>query len=142
RPTPTGARGRPASARHNAAAARFDGGSVRSESARPPLILCRGLRPSQLVKCLTLAQRLMSTPISPSTCNAVVSSIPSIRVRVGIGGDGGPAPPGPPVHARGVGGCRLGCGRGAVLWGGAGGGGGGHARLPQRGERATARGSG
>src|SRR5215475_11871467 len=54
-----------AAARRNAAAARFDDGRVRLESTRPPLILCRGLRPSQLVKCLTLAQRLMSTPISP-----------------------------------------------------------------------------
>src|SRR5262249_43812030 len=70
-----------AAARRNAAAARFAVGRVRRDSTRPPLILWCGHSPSQLVKCFTVAQRLMSSPISPSTFWAVVSSIPSIRVR-------------------------------------------------------------
>jgi hypothetical protein len=47
----------------------------------PPVILLPGHRPSQEAKCLSLAKRLMSVPVSLTTARAVVTSMPSMRVR-------------------------------------------------------------
>jgi len=47
----------------------------------PPVILVPGHRPSQLAKCPTVGQRDMSDPVSEITASAVVTSMPSIRVR-------------------------------------------------------------
>ena len=49
-------------ARRRATATRCAPGRTRRESTLPPEILCCGESPSQLQKCLTLGQRLMSVP--------------------------------------------------------------------------------
>lgn len=50
-------------------------------STLPPLIFVPGEGPGQEVKCLTVAKRLMSHPTSLMTVIAVVTSMPSMRVR-------------------------------------------------------------
>ena len=42
----------------------------------PAVILVPGHKPSQQAKCLSGGNRLMSVPISPTTTNAVVTSVP------------------------------------------------------------------
>src|SRR3972149_3524696 len=64
-----------------AAAARFAQGFVRPLSRLPPEILLPGHSPSQDAKCFSDGQRVMSRPISPRIVRAVVSAIPSMRVR-------------------------------------------------------------
>lgn len=63
------------------AAARFADGCVRELSRGPPEILFLGARVSQEVKCFSVAQRLMSVPISESSLRAVYGAMPSICVR-------------------------------------------------------------
>jgi hypothetical protein len=47
----------------------------------PPVILVPGHKPSQEVKCLSVGKRDMSVPTSETTTSAVVTSMPSMRVR-------------------------------------------------------------
>lgn len=54
---------------------------VRADSTLPPLILVPEHKHSQEQKCLTLAKRLRSGPISDSTVSTEVTAIPLIRVR-------------------------------------------------------------
>ncbi len=52
-----------------------------ASSTLPPLILMPGRRPSQAVNCLTVLKRDMSVPISLRIGIAVVTSVPSMRVK-------------------------------------------------------------
>ncbi|MCY1370248.1 hypothetical protein D9M69_573330 [compost metagenome] len=47
----------------------------------PPVILVPGHKPSQEAKCLSLGNLPMSAPTSETTTSAVVTSMPSMRVR-------------------------------------------------------------
>ena len=53
------------------AAARLAEGSVRALRRRPPEILFLGASVSHDVKCFSLAQRVMSVPISAMSFNAL-----------------------------------------------------------------------
>src|SRR5487761_2008136 len=54
---------------------------VPDESTLPPLILVAGHRPSHEQKCLTLAKRLKSVPISDSSFITTVTPRPLMWVR-------------------------------------------------------------
>jgi hypothetical protein len=47
----------------------------------PPVILVPGHSPNQLAKCPALGKRDMSDPVSLTTASAVLTSMPSMRVR-------------------------------------------------------------
>ena len=49
--------------------------------ALPPVILVPGHKPIHDAKCLSLGKRDMSAPVSLMTASAVVTSMPSMRVR-------------------------------------------------------------
>ncbi len=68
-------------ASRNARAARLGPALTLDDSTLPADCLTWGHRPSHEQNCLLLGHLLMSVPISPSSTNAVVSSIPSIAVR-------------------------------------------------------------
>lgn len=70
-----------AAAKRSACAARFAQRLVLPLSTLPPVIMVPGHKPSLEAKCLSLANLLMSVPISDSTTSAVVTSMPSMRVR-------------------------------------------------------------
>jgi hypothetical protein len=65
----------------NAWRARLAERLVAADSTLPPLILVPGHRPNQEQKCLTLAKRLRSVPISDSSFITMLTPRPSIRVR-------------------------------------------------------------
>ena len=54
---------------------------MRADRTLPPLILVPGHSPSHEQKCLTLAKRLKSGPISDSTVSTEVTASPLMRVR-------------------------------------------------------------
>src|SRR4051794_17165101 len=70
-----------AAARRKAWAARLTHRLVLPLITLPPVILVPGHKPSHDVKCLTVGNLDISCPISESTTSAVVTSMPSMRVR-------------------------------------------------------------
>lgn len=72
---------RTAAASRNAWAARLTTRFVLPFMTLPPVILVPGHKPNQLVKCPTVAKRDISAPVSQITASAVLTSMPSMRVK-------------------------------------------------------------
>src|SRR5437899_5664800 len=70
-----------AAARRRAWAARLAQRLVLPLITLPPVILVPGHKPIQLAKWATVGKRDMSAPVSLMTASAVVTSMPSMRVR-------------------------------------------------------------
>ena len=67
--------------RRRTAAARLAEGGVLELSSRPPEILLLGAKVSQEVKCWAVRQRLMSVPISATSCSAACGPMASIWLK-------------------------------------------------------------